>query len=190
MSKIKQGFFWALIYNIILLPIAAGLLYPSTGLVLRPEFAGLAMALSSVSVVTNALTLNRFKPNILAEPTAEIEVTPMTSMGIAIDPICKMEVDMSAALYSKQYAGKTYYFCAKYCLDTFKADPEKYKDADQVEEEVVASGVAVDPICKMDVDIATATLVSDYDGKKYYFCNPYCKETFDNNPEEYKDQDF
>ena len=190
MTKIKQGFFWALIYNIILLPIAAGLLYPSTGLVLRPEFAGLAMALSSVSVVTNALTLNRFKPDVLTEPPVDLEVTPMTSMGIAIDPICKMEVDMSAALHSSQYGGKTYYFCAKYCLDTFEADPEKYKDADHVEEKKVASGVAVDPICKMDVDIATATLVSDYDGKKYYFCNPYCKETFDNNPEEYKDQDF
>ena len=190
MSKIKQGFFWALIYNIILLPIAAGLLYPSTGLVLRPELAGLAMALSSVSVVTNALTLNRFKPSILAESPVELEVTPVTSMGIAIDPICKMEVDMSAALYSSQYDGKTYYFCAKYCLDTFEADPEKYTGEEQVEEEVVASGIAVDPICKMDVDIATATLVSEYNGKKYYFCNPYCKDTFDNNPEEFKDQDF
>jgi len=190
MSKIKQGFFWALIYNIILLPIAAGLLYPSTGLVLRPEFAGLAMALSSVSVVTNALTLNRFKPNILADTPTEMKVTPMTSMGIAIDPICKMEVDMSAALYSSQYDGKTYYFCAKYCLDTFEADPERYKDEDQLETKVVASGAAVDPICKMDVDIATATLVSEYEGKKYYFCNPYCKETFEKDPEQYKDQDF
>ncbi len=62
MKKIKYGFFWALIYNMILLPIAAGLLYPSLGIILRPEFAGLAMAFSSVSVVMNALTLNRFRP--------------------------------------------------------------------------------------------------------------------------------
>jgi Cu+-exporting ATPase len=59
-SKIRQGFFWALIYNIILLPIAAGALYPYV--FLRPEWAALAMALSSVSVVTNALLLQRFKP--------------------------------------------------------------------------------------------------------------------------------
>jgi Cu+-exporting ATPase len=188
MTKIKQGFFWALIYNILLLPIAAGLLYPSTGLYLQPQFAGLAMALSSVSVVTNALTLNRFKPSLSADLPEEIEVTPMTSMGIAVDPICKMDVDMSAALYSSNYGGKTYYFCAKYCKDTFDADPETYKDADQVEEEVT-SGLAIDPICKMDVDKTTANLVSEYQGKKYYFCAQYCKDTFEADPEEYKDKD-
>jgi Cu+-exporting ATPase len=187
MTKIKQGFFWALIYNIILLPIAAGLLYPSTGLVLRPEFAGLAMALSSVSVVTNALLLNRFKPSIPNGQVEEFEVTPATSMGIAVDPICKMDVDMSAALYTSKYDGKTYYFCAQYCKDTFDADPEKYKDEDTREPKVPA--IAIDPICKMDVDIATAELVSEYEGKKYYFCAQYCKDTFDTDPKKYRDQD-
>ncbi|MHA1926118.1 MAG: HAD-IC family P-type ATPase, partial [Candidatus Thorarchaeota archaeon] len=188
MSKIKQGFFWALIYNIALLPIAAGLLFPSAGLVLRPEFAGLAMALSSVSVVTNALLLNRFKPSIPEGQIEEFEVTPVTSMGIAVDPICKMDVDMSAALYTSKYAGKTYYFCAQYCKDTFDADPEKYKDEDTREPKALA--IAIDPICKMDVDIATAELVSEYEGKKYYFCAPYCKQTFDSDPERYRDQDI
>lgn len=64
-SKIRQGFFWALIYNIILLPIAAGILFPIINL--RPEWAALAMALSSVSVVTNALLLQRFKPLVSSE---------------------------------------------------------------------------------------------------------------------------
>jgi len=129
-SKIRQGFFWALIYNMILLPIAAGVFYPFTGIALRPEFAGLAMALSSVSVVTNALLLGRFKPR---------------------------EIDTDSIAESEMH-------------------------------EVPA--IAIDPICKMDVDTVTATLVSEYNGKMYYFCNPYCKDTFDANPEEYKDKDF
>jgi cation transport ATPase len=48
---------WALVYNVIGIPIAAGLLYPAFGILLSPIIAGGAMALSSVSVVTNALTL-------------------------------------------------------------------------------------------------------------------------------------
>jgi Cu+-exporting ATPase len=57
MSKIRQNMFWALIYNIIGIPIAAGLLYYSTGWLLSPILAGAAMALSSVSVVSNSLLL-------------------------------------------------------------------------------------------------------------------------------------
>ncbi len=127
-SKIRQGFFWALIYNMILLPIAAGVFYPFTGLALRPEFAGLAMALSSVSVVSNALLLGRYQTN---EFDAEIDLSKEST------------------------------------------EPQ----------------IAIDPICKMDVDIASATLVSEYKGKNYYFCNPYCKTTFDANPEQYENQD-
>jgi Cu+-exporting ATPase len=59
LAKIRQNLFWAFVYNIVGIPVAAGLLYPVFGLVLRPEFAGLAMAFSSVSVVTNSLLLKR-----------------------------------------------------------------------------------------------------------------------------------
>jgi Cu+-exporting ATPase len=190
MTKIKQGFFWALIYNIFLLPIAAGLLFPSTGLYLQPQFAGLAMALSSVSVVTNALTLNRFKPQDLEIKRDEVPPAAYLEGGVAVDPICKMKVDIATADLYTDFEGKRYYFCAQYCKDTFEVEPEKYKEDGEVEEEEVASGVAIDPICKMDVDIATATLVSEYQGKKYYFCAQYCKDTFEADPEQYKDKDF
>ena len=61
MSKIKQGLFWALAYNIVLIPVAAGILYP---IMLEPVFGAAAMAFSSVSVVTNASLLKRFKPKL------------------------------------------------------------------------------------------------------------------------------
>ncbi|MBI5159664.1 copper-translocating P-type ATPase [Candidatus Micrarchaeota archaeon] len=60
-SKIKQNMFWALIYNVVGIPIAAGVLYPFTGMLLSPAIAGAAMALSSVSVVSNSLLLKRIK---------------------------------------------------------------------------------------------------------------------------------
>lgn len=58
---VKQNLFWAFIYNVIGIPIAAGLLYPIWGIILNPIFAGLAMALSSVSVVGNSLRLKAKK---------------------------------------------------------------------------------------------------------------------------------
>ncbi|HKJ04900.1 MAG TPA: heavy metal translocating P-type ATPase, partial [Geopsychrobacteraceae bacterium] len=59
LSKIKQNLFWAFFYNILGIPLAAGLFYPVWGLYLKPEYAGLAMAFSSVSVVSNSLLLKR-----------------------------------------------------------------------------------------------------------------------------------
>lgn len=63
MRRIKQNIFWAFAYNMVLVPVAAGLLYPFFGITFRPELAGLAMALSSVTVVSFSLSLKRFNPS-------------------------------------------------------------------------------------------------------------------------------
>jgi Cu+-exporting ATPase len=61
MRTIKQNLFWAFVYNVLGIPIAAGALYPFTGMLLDPMLASVAMALSSVSVVSNSLRLRRFR---------------------------------------------------------------------------------------------------------------------------------
>ncbi len=61
MRDIKQNLFWALFYNSLCIPLAAGIFYPLFGIILNPMIAAAAMSLSSVSVVTNALRLNKFK---------------------------------------------------------------------------------------------------------------------------------
>jgi Cu+-exporting ATPase len=58
---IKQGLFWAFAYNVVLIPVAMGLLYPVFGVLLNPVLAAAAMAMSSVSVLTNALRLRQFR---------------------------------------------------------------------------------------------------------------------------------
>jgi Cu+-exporting ATPase len=64
MRNIRQNLFWAFAYNVILIPVAAGVLYPFFGMLLSPVMAGGAMALSSVTVVTNALRLRTFRPAV------------------------------------------------------------------------------------------------------------------------------
>ncbi len=65
-AKMKQNLFWASIYNLLAIPIAAGLLYPNFGVMLRPEVAALLMSVSSIIVATNAVLLKRSERSLAA----------------------------------------------------------------------------------------------------------------------------
>ena len=65
MRNIKQNLFFAFVYNVLGVPVAAGLFYPIFGILLSPMIAAAAMSFSSISVLLNALRLKGFKPSIM-----------------------------------------------------------------------------------------------------------------------------
>lgn len=91
MRNVKQNLFWAFMYNIIGIPIACGVLYPFTNLIMNPMIGGLAMSLSSVSVVSNALRLNFFKfrhnPSCVCEELSQSNSCEVNSEKITSCPI-------------------------------------------------------------------------------------------------------
>lgn len=87
-KNIRQNLFWALFYNTLGIPLAAGLFYPLTGWTLNPMFGAAAMSLSSVFVVTNALRLRLFKPDFecvnLENSKQSVEIKLIETKGIDV----------------------------------------------------------------------------------------------------------
>jgi len=79
LKNIKENLFWALIYNVICIPLAAGILYPAFGIKLSPVIGAAAMSMSSICVVMNALRLRFFKPDHGAEISAEQTAAAVSS---------------------------------------------------------------------------------------------------------------
>ena len=102
MRTIKQNLFWALFYNSLCIPLAAGLFYTMFGLRLSPMVAAAAMSFSSVSVVTNALRLNRFRPKRIAQAADNMQycrVVPSDEKHDAVQPaVCSVQMDICCSV--------------------------------------------------------------------------------------------
>jgi YHS domain-containing protein/uncharacterized membrane protein YraQ (UPF0718 family) len=138
-------------------------------------------------------------------------VTPEQQAQLAKDPVCGMSVDPSTAKENAVYRGVTYYFCSAGCRSAFERDPVRYAAAapaavshgshaggaanysDQAHRDrggdMEAHGTAIDPVCGMTVDKATAEYRSFEDGQAYYFCSAGCKASFDKDPAKYLKQE-
>ena len=137
MRNIRENLFLAFIYNGIGIPVAAGVLYPFLGVQLSPMIAAAAMAASSLSVVTNASRLRRWRPRAIdtmklapaGQPIVETgddnETTPATAHHV--DPVCGMTISTDSAAASTNHDGTTVYFCSTSCHDRFVANPDQYR---------------------------------------------------------------
>jgi xanthine dehydrogenase accessory factor len=114
-----------------------------------------------------------------AEPIELQALLPEPEPAEAIDPVCGMTVLTAGAEHRAEYNGQMFYFCCAGCQESFKQNPEQYLS------QPVPSGEAIDPVCGMTVDIASARYMSEYQGQLYYFCAPGCKLSFDKAPQKY-----
>ncbi|MFW9968648.1 MAG: heavy metal translocating P-type ATPase [Candidatus Odinarchaeota archaeon] len=186
--KMITNLFWAFIYNIIGIPLAAGLLYTLTGTFLPPFLAAIFMASSSVSVVTNALFLKRYEP----KTDQQIEEMKLLTEQRVIDPICGMEIIPSQSIEYK-YKGKRYYFCSSACEKEFKLNPEKYAKFQNINPKIMqqqqdSSELVTDPVCGMK-GRPEDWIEHEYNGKKYYFCSENCVKEFTANPKKYIEEE-
>jgi Cu+-exporting ATPase len=116
---------------------------------------------------------------------------------MAIDPICGMTVDPATAAGSHDYRGLSYYFCGLSCLERFKVDPERALQPQLVSPAksttrkplpmmqpapVATDAAAIDPVCGMTVQPATAAGSYEYQGKTYHFCATSCLTKFRADP--------
>ena len=126
MRNIRQNLFFALLYNGLGIPIAAGVLYPFFGLRLSPILAAGAMAASSLSVVTNANRLRRFvaaplphAASLGTEPRVEVgSADEPAAPATAVDPVCGMTVDRQTAV-NALVGGESVFFCSDNCRDRY-----------------------------------------------------------------------
>ncbi|HWQ32485.1 MAG TPA: heavy metal translocating P-type ATPase [Blastocatellia bacterium] len=114
------------------------------------------------------------------------------------DPVCGMTVDPATAKWSYEHAGTHYYFCSPVCREKFSADPAKYLAPQAapvtiqpaprslpIAEAKAAETKAIDPVCKMTVDPATAEWSCEHAGQRYYFCSRMCFEKFSIDPPQF-----
>ncbi|WP_338673427.1 heavy metal translocating P-type ATPase [Streptomyces sp. SCSIO 30461] len=158
MRNIRQNLFFALVYNAVGVPLAAGALYPVWGIRLSPMIAAAAMAMSSLSVVTNASRLRRWH----APPLLPAAVEP-------VEPRVESAADRAPA-HAAAGDGRRPHL-----------EPVAGKDHQRG-----AEAITVDPVCGMRVDPAAAAERRDTASGTCFLCSAQCAAAFDADPDRYR----
>ncbi len=172
MTNIRQNLVFAFGYNVVGIPIAAGVLYPFFGILLSPVIAAAAMALSSLSVVTNA---NRLRHSRLPEPRP---ATGSPGGGRAAD-------GMPEPAPARPAPERASLAPALAAASPGAPNPTQSHAHDHHRKESTTMAPMTDPVCGMTVDPATAAGSTTYNGVTYYFCSKGCLNSFEADPAKY-----
>ncbi len=170
-GNIKMNLFWAFFYNILGIPIACGILYPFFAIKLDPMIGALAMSLSSVCVVLNALTLKFFKPKFSGKVIVENSQIKRESDPVEKDQICDFVSNNSKIEFEKQGSAEKVQVAKNVSLAESKAKKENEKGENKMEKSIKIEGMMcahcqktvekilsnVDGVSNVNVDLETKT---------------------------------